>query len=159
MNYSTKATSMQCWFMISPVFGHNFEIRPFKIGKIKIQQCREIVFVFLNLLDNPSLTSQFHDRVPKAEFPSTGTSTLVPAPSPCLQFPQFPGAIFLSRGVEYYFAPRELNIPANFPKLFPANILPCLKYLAWKDFRGDGYRGRVSPRPVPVEILGHGTGL
>ena len=40
-----------------------------------------------------------------------------------------------------------LNVPANFLELFPANILPCLKYLVWKNFREDGYRGRVSPYP------------
>ena len=45
------------------------------------------------------------------------------------------------RLAEYYFAPHELNIPANFPELFPANM--CLKSLV----------------PVPGKIPGHGTGL
>ena len=33
------------------------------------------------------------------------------------------------------------------PRIVPANFLPCLKSLAWKDFRGDG--SRVSPYPYP----------
>ena len=38
------------------------------------------------------------------------------------------------------------NILANYPELFPANILSCLKSLAWKDFRGDR---RVYSSPYP----------
>ena len=65
-------------------------------------------------------------------FPGTGTSTLVPVP--VFAVPAVPWRSFSEqrhRLEEYYFAPRELNIPANFPKFFPANILPCWKSLAW----------------------------
>ena len=86
-----------------------------------------------------ALTAQFHGI-----FPGTGTSTLVPVP--VFAVPAVPLRYFSEqrhRLAEYYFAPRELNIPANFPELISLNILPCLKSLAWKDFRRDGYRGRV----------------
>ena len=113
---------------------------------IEVKNCAQLKTHPLKLLHWPGI------------FPGTGTGTLIPVPVPAFAvpavpwpgifsgiFPIFPGTqtskvLLCTACVEY---------PAIFPASFPANILPSLKSLAWKDFHRDFHGDGSVLVPVP----------